>query len=198
MVPTSTDHALDPQPGGRAPAPRELALVQAFANTFWDLQRNRPELLTSPGVLAEWLQKRGLLRSGVKLGELDLRRAREMRAGIRALLFMNSGAAVDDSALQGLDRALEGVCLGVRIRAGGLPELAPASRDFNGALAAIAAGVAVAQLRGRFERLKACPGPECGWAFYDASRNLAGRWCSMSICGSRVKAREYRRRRRGA
>jgi predicted RNA-binding Zn ribbon-like protein len=186
----------EPQPGGRAPAPGQLALVQDFANSFWDLKRRGPEQLKSPGELAEWLQKRGLLRRGVRLGEADLRRAREVRAGIRALLFANAGAPVDPTALARLNCALQGTCLSVRLRADLLPEFVPANRDFTGALAAIAGATAVAQLEGRFRRLKACPGPDCGWAFYDGSRNLAGTWCAMSICGSRVKAREYRRRRR--
>ena len=79
-----------------------------------------------------------------------------------------------------------------------LPEFLAHNRDLDGALAVIASNVALAQLEGRFGRLKACPGPECGWAFYDHSRNLAGTWCAMSVCGSRVKARQYRQRRRGA
>jgi predicted RNA-binding Zn ribbon-like protein len=66
----------------------------------------------------------------------------------------------------------------------------------HGALGTLATAVARAMLEGRFSRLKACPGPHCGWAFYDHSRNGGGRWCSMSICGSRVKARAYYRRRR--
>jgi predicted RNA-binding Zn ribbon-like protein len=199
-VPTksSPPRVVELQPAGRAPAPGQLALVQAFANSFWDLERGRPEQFGSPRALAEWLQKRGLLRDDVRLSEADLWRAHAVRTGVRALLSANAGATVDDSAVNGLNCALEGVCLRLRVRAGALPELAPASRDFNGALAAIAGAMALAQFEGGFERLKACPGPDCGWAFYDASRNLAGTWCSMSICGSRVKAREYRRRRRGS
>jgi len=50
---------------------------------------------------------------------------------------------------------------------------------------------------GRWERLKICPGRDCGWAFYDHSRNGSGRWCSMTICGGREKARTHYRRNRG-
>jgi predicted RNA-binding Zn ribbon-like protein len=72
--------------------------------------------------------------------------------------------------------------------------------DLDAALAVIGAIVAVAQLDGTWGRLKACRAEQCGWAFFDHSRNQAGKWCAMSACGSRVKAREYRgrvRRRRG-
>ena len=43
-----------------------------------------------------------------------------------------------------------------------------------------------------WERLKACP--QCGWSFYDYSRNRSATWCSMSLCGNRLKTRAYRRR----
>jgi predicted RNA-binding Zn ribbon-like protein len=52
---------------------------------------------------------------------------------------------------------------------------------------------AVAMLDGTWSRLKACR--ECRWAFYDHSRNGAGSWCSMAVCGSRVKQRAYHARR---
>jgi predicted RNA-binding Zn ribbon-like protein len=42
-----------------------------------------------------------------------------------------------------------------------------------------------------WSRLKVCPGEHCGWAFYDHSRNQAGRWCSMAVCGGRAKARAH-------
>jgi predicted RNA-binding Zn ribbon-like protein len=55
---------------------------------------------------------------------------------------------------------------------------------------------AAAMLDGSFSRLKICPGPDCDWAFYDHSRNQSGRWCSMAVCGGRVKARAHYHRRR--
>jgi len=43
--------------------------------------------------------------------------------------------------------------------------------------------------------LKACPREVCGWAFYDRSPNNRATWCSMRVCGNRVKAGSYYRRR---
>jgi predicted RNA-binding Zn ribbon-like protein len=46
--------------------------------------------------------------------------------------------------------------------------------------------------RGDLRRVKQCPGADdCGWLFYDASRNASRRWCSMEGCGSRVKMRRH-------
>jgi len=41
-------------------------------------------------------------------------------------------------------------------------------------------------------RVRICPGADdCGWLFYDTSRNGRRRWCSMEGCGSRVKMRRH-------
>jgi len=41
-------------------------------------------------------------------------------------------------------------------------------------------------------RVRVCPGAgDCGWLFYDTSRNGRRRWCSMEGCGSRVKTRRH-------
>jgi predicted RNA-binding Zn ribbon-like protein len=185
------------QPGDRAPAPGSLGLVQAFANTFWDLERGRPEQLRSPSVLAAWLRRRGLLGPGVRLAENDLRRALDVREGIRALLFANSGVVPDRAAIARLNAGLNSASVVTRLDTGAPPEFVAQGHGLDGALGLIAASIATAQLEGRFGRLKACPGPECGWAFYDHSRNQVSSWCAMSVCGSRAKVRAYRKRRRG-
>ena len=61
------------------------------------------------------------------------------------------------------------------------------------ALVAIVVGAIAA---GRWHRLRACP--DCGWVFYDTSRNARRTWCSMTAaggargCGSIAKTRAYR------
>jgi predicted RNA-binding Zn ribbon-like protein len=47
---------------------------------------------------------------------------------------------------------------------------------------------------GTWSRMKACRNDTCHWAFYDASRNRSGKWCSMAICGNRAKVANYRER----
>ena len=51
-------------------------------------------------------------------------------------------------------------------------------------------------LDGTWRRLKVCR--NCQWAFYDTSKNRSGSWCSMQLCGNRLKTRAYRTRRRSA
>jgi predicted RNA-binding Zn ribbon-like protein len=40
-------------------------------------------------------------------------------------------------------------------------------------------------------RVKTCPGAGCAWLFLDRSRNGTRRWCDMSVCGNRAKARRH-------
>ncbi len=47
------------------------------------------------------------------------------------------------------------------------------------------------------DRLKLCDADDCGWLFVDGSRNRSRRWCDMSDCGNRAKARRFRRKHGG-
>ncbi len=51
---------------------------------------------------------------------------------------------------------------------------------------------------GDLTRVRQCPGVnDCGWLFYDTSKNGSRRWCSMEGCGSRVKMRQQYAKKRG-
>jgi predicted RNA-binding Zn ribbon-like protein len=45
-----------------------------------------------------------------------------------------------------------------------------------------------------FTHVKACEGPACTLLFADHTRGHARRWCSMAICGNRVKQAAHRQR----
>jgi predicted RNA-binding Zn ribbon-like protein len=45
-------------------------------------------------------------------------------------------------------------------------------------------------------RVRQCARQGCDWLFVDLSKNQSRRWCSMNMCGSRVKSRRYYRRRK--
>lgn len=49
-------------------------------------------------------------------------------------------------------------------------------------------------LSDQLARLKRCANEPCGWLFIDTSRNGSRRWCDMSDCGNRAKARRHYRR----
>ncbi|MDX6680905.1 MAG: hypothetical protein QOG94_944 [Solirubrobacteraceae bacterium] len=185
-----------PEPGGRKPAPGALGLVQAFMNTYYDRARKHGgETLVSPDALHECLRARGLVAgSRVAFDQHDLERAVAVREGLRALAFANNGHDLDTSAVDAMRRASAGATSAIRIEPDGPRLEVDAEAGIGGAIGAVLAITARAMIDGTWQRLKACPGRDCGWAFYDHSRNHSARWCSMSICGDREKARAYYRR----
>ena len=185
------------QPGGRAPAPPPLDLVQDFVNT--EVPDWARDDIATPELLESWLRGRGLLAADERVDAAGFVAARELRSALRALALLNTlGLPPAEATLDELRRALSGVSLGVEPDATG--RLVPVASG-DGAQRALAAIVAVAlegQAAGVWPRLKACRQETCGWVFFDASRNASSSWCSMSVCGNRSKSASYRRRRRAS
>jgi predicted RNA-binding Zn ribbon-like protein len=73
---------------------------------------------------------------------------------------------------------------------------APPQDAPDGLLAPIARSAADVLLAGPLDRLKQCPGLDCGWLFLDRSKNGIRVWCEMEVCGNRAKARARAERRR--
>jgi len=48
---------------------------------------------------------------------------------------------------------------------------------------------------GDHDRIKECASTTCEWVFLDRSRNRSRRWCDMSDCGNRAKARRFQAKR---
>ena len=71
--------------------------------------------------------------------------------------------------------------------------LEPATEGVDRAVATLLGILHDAQLGGQWPRLKGCR--QCGYVFFDRSKNRSAAWCSMSICGNRTKNRTYYRRR---
>jgi predicted RNA-binding Zn ribbon-like protein len=179
-------------PGGRSPAPEPLRLVQAFVNTV-DFE-NGVEELSDPAALAAVLTGLGVLATSAPLVRADLAQALRVREALRALLLGNNGAEVDRSTLETLEEATRLGRLVVRFDGTGRTALVPDADGLDGALGQIVGVVHTAMADGSWLRLKACPRHVCRWVFYDRSKNRSSRWCSMSVCGNRVKTTRYRRK----
>jgi predicted RNA-binding Zn ribbon-like protein len=41
------------------------------------------------------------------------------------------------------------------------------------------------------DRVRECAGERCAWLFLDHSKNKSRRWCDMTVCGNRSKARRH-------
>jgi predicted RNA-binding Zn ribbon-like protein len=177
-------------------APGALSLIQRFVNSV-DLETGEDEL-TSAEALRDWLAARGLMDAGDRGTAADLRRAVDVREGLRALLLQNAGLPLDAERVERLDAAVARAGLRMRFQAGAEPALEPAAGGVDGALGRLMAIVAAAVEDGTWARLKACHRDPCFWAFYDRSKNRSGRWCKMEACGNIEKARAFRERHRRA
>lgn len=47
------------------------------------------------------------------------------------------------------------------------------------------------------QSVRECEASDCAWLFLDTSRNHSRRWCDMSVCGNREKARRHYQRQHG-
>ena len=178
----------------RNEAPGELELVRRFVNT-WDVEEGTDEL-DGPQSLLGWFSGMGLIDDEAIADQEDLKRTLALREGIRSLLLANSsGEGIEPAELRELNRVAESVCLGVRFDEDGGATLWPQSSGVSAALGRILAAVVRATDEGIWGRLKVCTNDACQWAFYDCSRNRSGKWCTMEVCGNRMKARAFRQRR---
>jgi predicted RNA-binding Zn ribbon-like protein len=171
------------QPAGRRPAPGRLGYVQAFLNSFWDLDNDGVDRWATTDGLATWLRERGF---DGPVTEPERARTVALRDGLRDALRGNGWDGVRDDGVLVVRHGAQGGWL-------------EAAGEGPAAARALALGVVLEARRdGSWERMKACPGPHCGWAFHDHSRNRSGQWCSMKICGNRTKGATFRERRRAA
>jgi predicted RNA-binding Zn ribbon-like protein len=121
----------------------------------------------------------------------------EFREAVREVVDAH-GAAIPSAALATVAAAARTAPLVVALDGTGRTDLRPAGRGLDAVIARLLADVASAQRIGTWRDLRICRRDVCRWAFYDASRNHSGVWCTMSICGNRVKSANLRRRRSGA
>jgi predicted RNA-binding Zn ribbon-like protein len=139
------------------------------------------DLLATAESTRAWLAAAGL--GGAALGDPGSTRAalRQARAAIR-------------DALSGGDTApLNGVLGRIRlsVSAGLVPQRTLDGDDPAWEPAVMAAANLLDLLEQAPDRIKRCENPACVLWFFDTTRNGTRRWCSMAVCGNRMKARRH-------
>jgi predicted RNA-binding Zn ribbon-like protein len=181
------------EPGGRPKAPGRLELLQRFVNSYnHDFPREWDRLGTSEKAQV-WLQHKRLVGPDVQISAADAARLRQLREAIRALTIANQAGQPDPVSAGIVRGASRTARLRVAVDDAGRTVLEPDRPSVDGAVAALLGILHEAQLTGQWRRLKGCR--QCGYAFFDRSKNRSAAWCAMSICGNRTKNRAYRRRR---
>lgn len=175
-------------------APPAAAIVRDFVNSYEP--QEDAESLDSAAALRDWFAARGLAPARARMTSDDLAVARRIREGLRAVLLAHAGhgdshAGPDDGrgAHPALDAELARIPVRATFDAGGGLRLEGTGGPFERGIAGVLDAIRRCEAAGDWERLKVCARDTCRWAYYDASRNHARRWCSMAGCGNYVKMR---------
>ncbi|MEN9644238.1 MAG: hypothetical protein RL238_907 [Actinomycetota bacterium] len=168
-------------------APGELELVRRFCNSV--NRENGAERFSSSARLDAWLREER--RPAVRADADDLARVLAVREVLHELVVANAFGEAAPAAWVELARLLRSASLGLSASLDGLT-VAVRSTGVDGLLGHLGLVVAGAVADGTWVRLKACR--HCHWVVFDPSKNRSSRWCSMSACGGRYNAKEYRRR----
>jgi predicted RNA-binding Zn ribbon-like protein len=175
-------------------APGRLEIVRKFINTR-DVETGS-DRLSEPQGLAEWLTESGLLSEPSEASPDEVQLAVEVRESLRDLAAANHGHEAGSSSLETLNRAARTIGWQLSFNSDGAG-IEPSVPGVLGGMGRLLSVVADAMNDGTWRRLKVCMNQECAWAFYDHARNRSAKWCDMSVCGNRMKARAYRARRGG-
>ncbi|MDV2478519.1 CGNR zinc finger domain-containing protein [Rhodococcus zopfii] len=186
----------DNDPVGTAPG--RLRWIEEFVNT----RRVDRDDIATPAQLVGWFHAHDLVTAAASATARQRDRAGHIREGLRALIAGNNAEPVASPRPDGLDPEAAAILAELAPSlpmaldvTGRPPQLIPASGDpIDAALTRLLIVVAEAVADDTWSRLKACREPSCRWAYYDHSRNRRRTWCSMELCGNRVKARTHQRR----
>ena len=168
-------------------APGELEFVRRFCNSI--NRENGAERFDSPASLDQWLISEAAAPVGATRAELA--RLIDLRESMQALIVANSTGVENPSAWADLGDVVGAVHFGLDTDRDSIA-IAPRGRPFEALVGRLALAIVDAQRDGRWLRLKACQ--HCRWVVFDPSKNRSARWCSMSACGGRHNARQYRLR----
>ncbi|WP_437287427.1 CGNR zinc finger domain-containing protein [Sorangium sp. So ce406] len=184
-----------------------------FLNTEHVQRGDRVDLLPDLRALVAWSEEAGFLEGatagcvldrweGSREAECALDRARQLRSALRALIERpRAQKAQGQGAIDVINRALRldaGYTEVVRAGAGFTRRVHMQIDAPDQLLRPIAEAAASLLCDVDPALVKRCANPDCVLYFHDGSRNHARRWCSMDLCGNRMKvAAHYLRNRSG-
>lgn len=174
------------------------------------MQAGRPvDLLERPSDLLAWLEEARLMdrassagsptaRAEDQSGDRLLDRVKAFRAVLREMVErIVSGRPAPASAVEAINRLLTGRTGHFQlVRTGRRYDLQfrTAADRATGVLGVLAEAAADLLSRADLSLVKKCQNPACILYFYDTTKNHARHWCSMRLCGNRMKVAAYYRR----
>ena len=180
--------------------PDALADLYDFANTLdvrhfthHGVMHEQGDELKGPRELGAWLARRGL-GSGTRITPAKFVAAIELRTAIRNYLKIDPAQRYGNR--DSLNAAIKTFPLAVEMRAKDGAGLKPVRADALAGLSEIVAQLYDGARDGTLGRLKMCASDECRRVFFDRSKPATRRWCMSTLCGNRIKTRNYRERQR--
>ena len=187
------------------------SLCLDFANTLsWRTSEKPEEKLGSYAALVEWGRKAGIvsareghaMRKSGPTSKSMLQRATSLRESIYRIFAARAvGRRARPSDLAMLNEIVREAMghLQLAAEAKGFVWRWPADSDAaRRILWTVARSTADLLTSDHLGAVRECAGAGCGWLFLDLSRNRSRRWCAMSDCGNREKARRHYQRVRQA
>jgi predicted RNA-binding Zn ribbon-like protein len=170
-------------------------LCLEFANTrYWRGQETPTETLNSAEDLSAWTAA-NVAKEARPLPRREFERAVEARETIwrvfDATARGKAPAAADIEAMNSLLATSPARTTLRRERSGFSWDVDMRGSTALGPLAPVLWSAGDLLTGNKLDKVKRCANPECGWLFLDDSRAGKRRWCSMSACGNRAKARRH-------
>jgi predicted RNA-binding Zn ribbon-like protein len=154
--------------------------------------------LAGPRELDAWMAARGLSWTGAKVTPAMFETALQLRASVRSYLECDPvERRRNKEAVRSLNKAMSLFPLLAEARSDRMV-LRAARDDALAGLSSVVAELYDGSSRGTLDRLKMCAAEECRRVFFDRSKPATRRWCMSTLCGNRIKTRNYRERQRDA
>ena len=159
-------------------------LLLALLNSTPVVDGRAEDRLASPGEVAAWFRQ----EVAVDVGEGE-------QAALLPARDLLQGVVRGERESTDLSPLLHGVSRTPRMTGDGVDWTLEAPAEKRTAVRALLAwDRLVRELPGR---LRPCANTDCRLFFIDRSRPGTGRWCSMAVCGNRMKVRRHHSRTRG-
>jgi predicted RNA-binding Zn ribbon-like protein len=186
-------------------------LALDFLNTRPVLDEGPTELLSDMKALERWLIAAGVLSASTDASrtrrwrdspkaEAFLKKLRAFREEFRAeVMQQERGLPISEAFLEKLNRLLQEhpSRMAVQRQAKELSlSLVFEPREPEDVWAPIVAAVGDLLSAVPKERVRKCESEVCVLHFYDTSKKGSRRWCSMNLCGNKVKVAAYKERNR--
>jgi len=176
-----------------------------FVNTKIAENGEEVELLRSLADFFEWFREAGITDRPLDVSLIDswasesnedtFQAIRDFRETLRHTIDrMREGGEPSEDGIGAINtyRNRPFVRMTLRRESGGWQEVRqPRPKQPLDCLAPLAEDAAKLVTERDRDRIKKCSNPECVLYYYDVTKNDSRKWCSMDLCGNRMKARRH-------